>query len=146
MATSSAPRWHRFHRLTSFATAGNFRFKSDPRVTNHNLQEFGIFKACNKDTKNGAMMYWFNVRIKNAGVVSSNPIRVSMKTRPWQLKNHLFKSTSLDKTPSPVSGFCYARNRVCNTAGFIQLIASLRTRHDRSYIRGCQSWSVKTAA
>ena len=28
--------------------------------------------------------------------------------------NHLMRSTSLGKTQSPVSGFCYARNRVCN--------------------------------
>ena len=28
--------------------------------------------------------------------------------------NHLIKSTSLEKTQSPVSGFCHARNRVCN--------------------------------
>ena len=28
--------------------------------------------------------------------------------------NHLIKFTFLEKTQSPVSGFCYARNRVCN--------------------------------
>ena len=28
--------------------------------------------------------------------------------------NHLMDSTSLEKTQSPVSAFCYARNRVCN--------------------------------
>ena len=27
---------------------------------------------------------------------------------------HLMNSTSLGKTQSPVSGFCYAQNRVCN--------------------------------
>ena len=31
--------------------------------------------------------------------------------------NHLMNSTSLEKTQSPDSGFCYARNRVCNAAG-----------------------------
>ena len=29
--------------------------------------------------------------------------------------NHLVKSTSLEKAQSPVSGFCYPQNRVCQT-------------------------------
>ena len=28
--------------------------------------------------------------------------------------NHLINYTSLEKAQSPVSGFCYARNRICN--------------------------------
>ena len=27
--------------------------------------------------------------------------------------NYLMNSTSLEKTQNPISGFCYARNRVC---------------------------------
>ena len=33
--------------------------------------------------------------------------------------SHLIKSTSLEETQSPVSGFCYARNRVCNAIRMI---------------------------
>ena len=45
----------------------------------------------------------------NAGVVSSNPARVTMKT-PLVRKetvNHFMKSTSLEKTQNSVSGFCH---------------------------------------
>ena len=46
----------------------------------------------------------------NTRVVSSNPTRVTIKA-PLVRKangNHLIKSTSLDKSESPVSGFCLA--------------------------------------
>ena len=50
------------------------------------------------------------------GVVSSIPPCVTFET-PLARKatgNHLMNSTSVEKTQSPVSGFCYARNRVCD--------------------------------
>ena len=46
------------------------------------------------------------------GAVSSSPARV---TKPFVRKatgNPFSKSTALEKTQNPVSGFCYARNRV----------------------------------
>ena len=52
----------------------------------------------------------------NTGVVSSIPPCVTFK-KPLVRRatgNYLMNSTSLEKTQSPVSCFCYARNRVCN--------------------------------
>ena len=47
----------------------------------------------------------------NVEVVSSNPARVTIKTQLVRkaTRNHLVKSTSIEKTQSPVSGFCYAK-------------------------------------
>ena len=53
----------------------------------------------------------------NAGVVSSNPALVTIKT-PLVGKatgNHLTKSKFMGKTQSSISGFCCARNRACNS-------------------------------
>ena len=60
------------------------------------------------------------MRIHNAEVVSSIPHCVPIKT-PFARNatgNHLIKSTSLEKTQCPISGFCYARNRVCDAVFF----------------------------
>ena len=57
------------------------------------------------------------MRTYSVGVVSSNhPARVPMKIplARKEMENHLISPTSLDEIQSPVSGFCYARNRVCN--------------------------------
>ena len=62
----------------------------------------------------GAMVLWLSMLTHNAGVVSSMPPCVTFKT-PLVRKAtgiHLIKSTSLEETQIPVSGFCYARNRV----------------------------------
>ena len=42
-------------------------------------------------------------------------------------RNHLIKSNSLEQTQSPVSGFGYARNRVCNAEGKTKVDASMST-------------------
>ena len=52
----------------------------------------------------------------NNEVGSSSPTRGAMKT-PLVMEatgNHLIKSTSIENTQGPVSGFCYARNRECD--------------------------------
>ena len=57
---------------------------------------------------------------QNIGVVSSIPSCVTFKT-PLVKKamgDHLMNSTSLEKIQSPVSGFCYDRNRVCSALSF----------------------------
>ena len=48
--------------------------------------------------------------------MSPNPtlVTIKMPLAREAMGNHLMKSTSLEKTRSPVSGFCYAQNRVCN--------------------------------
>ena len=45
-----------------------------------------------------------------AGVVSSNPARVTMETplAREEIENHLIMSISLEKTQTPVSAFCQA--------------------------------------
>ena len=63
------------------------------------------------------MAYWLSMRTHNTGVVSSIPPCATFKKTPLVRKatgNHLTNSTSLEKRQSPVSGFCYTRNRVCN--------------------------------
>ena len=65
----------------------------------------------------GAVASWLSTRTHKTGAVSSIPPCVTFET-PLARKateNHLTNSTSLEKTQSPVSGFCYARNRVCNS-------------------------------
>ena len=54
------------------------------------------------------------MRTRSIRVVSSIPSCVTYKTQLARKAtvNHL-KFTSLEKTQSPVSGFCYARNRMC---------------------------------
>ena len=57
-----------------------------------------------------------SARTHITGVISSSPPCVTLKT-PSARKaagNHLMNSTSPEKTQITVSGFCYARNRVCN--------------------------------
>ena len=61
------------------------------------------------------------MRTHNTEVVSSIPPCVTFKT-PLVRKasgNHLMNSTSLENTQSAISGFCYARNRVCNAVLFL---------------------------
>ena len=52
----------------------------------------------------------------NAGVASSIPscVTIEMSLARKVMESHLIKSTSLENTQTPVSGFCYARNRVRN--------------------------------
>ena len=76
---------------------------------------FEIFRP-HEVNSSGAMALWLSVRTHNTGVVSSITPCVTFKT-PLARKaagNHLMNSTSLEQTHSPISGFCYARNRVCN--------------------------------
>ena len=62
------------------------------------------------------MVYGLAVRTRNARVVSSNPANVPIKTQLMRkaVGNHLINSTSLENTQILASGFCYARNRVCD--------------------------------
>ena len=62
----------------------------------------------------------------NTGVVSSNPARVTTKTRlaSKATGNNLIKSTYLEKTQSPFSGFSYARSQVYD-AVYIRLFSPL---------------------
>ena len=72
------------------------------------------------------------MRTHNIGVVSSIPPCVTLKA-PFMRKateNHIMNSTSLEKTQSPVSGFCYARNRVCNALKFQFFIFGGRSEVD----------------
>ena len=55
---------------------------------------------------------WFLLRSKSSMLWNSMKILLARKAT----ENDLIKSTSLEKAQSPVSGFCYARNRVCNAA------------------------------
>ena len=52
--------------------------------------------------------------------MSSNPAHVTSKTPLVReaTGNHRMNSTSLGKTQGPVSGLCYARNRVSNVVNF----------------------------
>ena len=73
-----------------------------------NVYDFHPHIATNSD----AVVYWLSMRSHNAGVVSLIPPFVTVKM-PLVRKvtgNHLIKSTSLEKTQNPVSGFCYAQN------------------------------------
>ena len=61
---------------------------------------------------------WLSVQTHKIGVVSFTPGSVTMKT-PLVMNttgSYLIVSISLEKTQSPVSGFFYAQNRVCNAA------------------------------
>ena len=64
-----------------------------------------------------------SMQTHNTGVVSLIHARVIIKA-PLARKamgNHIMNSTSLEKPQSPVSGFCYARNRVCKqSSGFAE--------------------------
>ena len=65
---------------------------------------------------------------RDVGVAGSNPALVTIKT-PLVGKatgSHLIKSTSLGRTQTPASGFCYARNRVRDA---VYDIGSRRVRH-----------------
>ena len=78
----------------------------------------------------------------NIGVVSSIPPCVIFKT-PLVRKatgNHLMNSTSLEKTQSPVSGFCYAPSRVCNAATKVGLIIRVKPRNVVSSIQFINGW------
>ena len=72
------------------------------------------------DFKSGAVAQWLNMQTHNTGVASSIPPCVTFKT-PFVRKatgNHLIKLTSQENTQSAVSGFCYARNRICDVVFF----------------------------
>ena len=58
------------------------------------------------------------MRTHNTGVVRSIHPCVVFKTPLVRTAtgNHLMNSTSLEKSQSPVSGFCYGRDGVCNAA------------------------------
>ena len=76
----------------------------------------------------GASVWWLCVRTHTTWIASSNPARVPIKT-PLARKatgSHLVKSTSLGETQSPVSAFCYDRNRICNAVQ--SLFASVQLR------------------
>ena len=76
----------------------------------------------------GAVAQWLNMRTHNTGIVSSIPPCITFET-PLVRKatgNHLMNSTSLEKTQSPVSGFCYARNQVCNAAVILNVAKRLQ--------------------
>ena len=62
------------------------------------------------------MVPWFSLWTHNTGVVSSNPACVTIETSLARKTkgNHIVKSTSREMIHSPVPGFCYARNRVCD--------------------------------
>ena len=60
--------------------------------------------------KNSEPCLWFLLRSKPSMLCNSMKILLARKATG----NHLMNSTSLEKTQSPVSGFCYTRNRVCN--------------------------------
>ena len=63
-----------------------------------------------------AVVPWLSMRTHNTGVVSLIPPCITIKI-PLVRKatgSHLIKPTSLEKAQSPVFGFCYSRNRVCN--------------------------------
>ena len=57
-----------------------------------------------------------SMRTHNTGVVSSIPPRVTIETKlvGKGTGNQFIDSISLEEAQSLVSGFCYARNRVCN--------------------------------
>ena len=62
------------------------------------------------------VVYWLRVQTHDTGgcefescTYRDQNTMVSMATG-----GHLIKSTSLEEVKIPVSGFCYARNRVCN--------------------------------
>ena len=60
------------------------------------------------------------MRTHSTGAANSNPARVTIKPSLVRtlvrkaMGNYLMNSTSLEKTQSPVSGFCYAQNRLCD--------------------------------
>ena len=56
------------------------------------------------------------MRTHKAWVVSSNPARVPMETPLVRKPTGNQLINPLGKNHGPVSGFCYARNRVCNAA------------------------------
>ena len=101
-----------------------------------------IDAATNNDyDDNNRFMSCLGVVVKHANsqnrVVSWIPPYVTFKA-PLVKKttgNHLMNSTSLEKTHSPVSGFCYARNRVCNAYNYLcrdafsgkEVLLSIRT-------------------
>ena len=64
----------------------------------------------------GAVVEWLSERTQNAGVVRLNSPCVTIKTALVRkaMGNHLIKLAFLEKAQSPVSGFCYARDRIRN--------------------------------
>ena len=76
---------------------------------------------------------WLSVQTHNAGVITSIPPCVTFQT-PLVRKatgNHLMNSTSLERTQSPVSGFCYARNRVWSNCWRPSRLIIKRSRNQR---------------
>ena len=74
----------------------------------------------------GTVVYWLSVRTRNTEVASSTPARVIAKVSLVRKATgkYLMKSISLEIAQSPVSGFCYARNRGCSA---VFIIAKGRT-------------------
>ena len=68
------------------------------------------------------------MRTHNTGVVTSNSQFVLVKAPLVRkaTRNYLINPTSLEKSQSPVSGFYYARNGICNA---VQLQRANMTRH-----------------
>ena len=66
---------------------------------------FSGLAVCKKNTE---PCLWFLLRSKSYMLWNIIGILLVRKATG----NHLIKSTSLEKTQNPVSGFCYARNRV----------------------------------
>ena len=60
--------------------------------------------------KNSEPCLWFLLRSKSSMLWNSMKILLLWKAT----ETHLMNSISLARIQSPVSGFCYARNRVCN--------------------------------
>ena len=60
-------------------------------------------------------LIFLTVFFADTEVVSLNPTCIKIETPLARraTRNDLIKSTFLEKTQSPVSGLCYARNRVC---------------------------------
>ena len=64
------------------------------------------------------MVQLLRVRTHNAGLVSSKRAKIKTPLVMKATERHLMKSTSLEKTQSPVYFFCYAQNRVCDAVLF----------------------------
>ena len=95
--------------------------RKDISIAWHLLKDF-MFSG---SSHSGAVAWWLSMRNHNTGVVSSIHPCVISKT-PLVRKatgNHLMNSTSLQKTQGPVSGFCYARNRVYHGICIKRLLA-----------------------
>ena len=85
-----------------------------------------------------------NKRTHNTGVVSSIPQCVTFKM-PLARKgtgNQLMNSTSLEKTQSPVFGFCYARNGAGNVAVMFHFSSNVKQSHKNIAYNSLQKVNV----